>query len=96
MSTRSNTILRRLLQALKRVLVFRLSFPAAQHGRPRLVRNLAGGFQSDPNISTINTATMITSANSLLPGSGMPNQVAGVLMHAMSGSELSRVRTELY
>src|SRR6266404_954262 len=28
-------------------------------------------------------------------GSGMPHQVHGVLLHAMSGSELSRVRTEL-
>src|SRR5579864_5189192 len=26
----------------------------------------------------------------------MPNQVHGTLVHAMSGSELSRVRTELY
>jgi hypothetical protein len=28
-------------------------------------------------------------------GSGMPHQVHGVLLHAMSGTELSRVRTEL-
>ncbi len=28
-------------------------------------------------------------------GSGMPNQVDGVLPHTMSGTELSRVRTEL-
>jgi hypothetical protein len=28
-------------------------------------------------------------------GSGMPHQVHGVLLHAMYGSELSRVRTEL-
>ena len=26
----------------------------------------------------------------------MPNQVHGALVHAMSGSELSRVRTEIY
>src|SRR5271169_6089554 len=39
---------------------------------------------------------MIISANSPSRGSGMPNQVDGALVHAMSGSELSRVRTELY
>ena len=41
------------------------------------------------------TSTMITTANSLLRGCGMPNHVRDVLFHAMSGSELSRVRTEL-
>src|SRR5271170_4846494 len=39
---------------------------------------------------------MITTANSLLRRSGMPIQVDGVLLHAMSDSELSRVRTELH
>src|ERR1700737_2051811 len=29
-------------------------------------------------------------------GSGMPNQVDGVLLHTMSDTELSRVRTELH
>src|ERR1700685_3529904 len=38
---------------------------------------------------------MITRSNSLSRGSGMPIQVDGVLLRAMSGSELSRVRTEL-
>jgi hypothetical protein len=38
--------------------------------------------------------TMITTSNSLLRGSGMPIHVDGVLVHAMSGYELSRVRTE--
>jgi hypothetical protein len=28
-------------------------------------------------------------------GSGMPNQMDGVLLHTMSGTELSHVRTEL-
>lgn len=50
---------------------------------------------SDPNISSIKTSTMITRSNSLSRGSGMPNQVDGVLLHTMSDSELSRVRTEL-
>ena len=37
---------------------------------------------------------MISYSNSLSRGSGMPIQVRGVLVHAMSGTELSRVRTE--
>src|SRR6202167_6243845 len=39
---------------------------------------------------------MITRSNSLLRGSGMPIHLDGVLLHAMSGTELSRVRTECY
>src|SRR6266403_5935879 len=39
---------------------------------------------------------MITSSNSLSRGSGIPNQVDDALLHAMSDTELSRVRTELY
>src|SRR5260370_15491794 len=38
---------------------------------------------------------MITTANSLSRESGMPIHVDGVLVHAMPGTELSRVRTEL-
>ena len=38
---------------------------------------------------------MISSSNSLSRGSGMPYQVDDALLHAMSGTELSRVRTEL-
>src|ERR1700679_2062701 len=37
---------------------------------------------------------MISNSNSLWRGSGMPIQVDGVLLRAMSGTELSRVRTE--
>jgi hypothetical protein len=37
---------------------------------------------------------MITSSNSLSRGSGMPNQVDGAILRDMSGTELSRVRTE--
>jgi hypothetical protein len=51
--------------------------------------------QSDPNISSIKTSTMITSSNSPLQGSGMPNHRRDVLLHTMSSGELSRVRTEL-
>src|SRR6202453_4593541 len=39
---------------------------------------------------------MISNSNSLWRGSGMPIQVDGVRVHAMSGTELSRVRTELH
>src|SRR3981081_1662832 len=38
---------------------------------------------------------MIISSNSLFRGSGMLHQVDDALPHAMSGIELSRVRTEL-
>src|SRR6202050_2112741 len=38
--------------------------------------------------------TMISYSNSLSRGSGMLIQVRGVLVHVMSGTELSRVRTE--
>src|SRR5580704_5990316 len=38
---------------------------------------------------------MIGSSNSLSRGSGMLHQVDDALPHAMSGTELSRVRTEL-
>ena|GEM_PF-1670048 len=48
-----------------------------------------------PNISSIRTSSMITCSNSLSRGSGMPHQVDGVLLPTMSGTELSRVRTEL-
>jgi hypothetical protein len=62
------------------------------HGSPVIYRSV---FQSDPNISSIKTSTMITTANSLLRESGMPNHLDDALVHAMSGYELSRVRTEL-
>jgi len=39
--------------------------------------------------------TTIIISNSLSRGSGTPIQVDDVLLHAMSGTELSRVRTEL-
>ena len=38
---------------------------------------------------------MISSSNSLSRGSGMLHQVDDALPHAMSGTELSRVQTEL-
>jgi hypothetical protein len=71
---------------------YSFDFSVDDHGSPVIYRSVV---QSDPNISSIKTSTMITTANSLLRESGMPNQVDGALVHAMSGYELSRVRTEL-
>ena len=51
--------------------------------------------RSDPCISSVATAIMITSSNSSVKRSGTPNQFLGVLLHTMAISGLSRVRTEL-
>src|ERR1041385_3851280 len=51
--------------------------------------------QSDPTISSISTSIMITTSNSPVKGSGMPNHYGGDLLHTMAMSGLSRVRTEL-
>src|SRR5271169_1695845 len=39
---------------------------------------------------------MITTSNSPVRGSGIPNQLLGVLLHTIAISGLSRVRTELF
>lgn len=62
---------------------------------PRLACNLSVGFQSDPNISPIITSTMIITSTHF-SASGIPKHLHGVLLHTMSGSELSRVQTELF
>src|SRR5580704_2970056 len=54
------------------------------------------GPQSDPSISSITTAIMITTSNSPRKRSGMPNHYAGDLLLTMAISGLSRVRTELF
>ena len=46
------------------------------------------------NISSIRTRPRLV-IQTPFAGSGTPNQVDGALLHAISGSELSRVRTEL-
>src|SRR5215470_3447771 len=51
--------------------------------------------RSDPCISSIGSAIMITSANSSVKRSRTPTQYLGVLLHTMAISGLSRVRTEL-
>src|SRR5713226_7061547 len=64
--------------------------------QPRLARNrFRSGTQSDPCISSVSTAIMITTSNSPVKGSGMPNQLLGVQRHTSAMSGLSRVRTEL-
>jgi hypothetical protein len=51
--------------------------------------------QSDPTISSIPTAIMITGSNSPRKGSGISNRYIGDLLHPMAISGLSRVQTEL-
>src|SRR5258708_26657994 len=63
--------------------------------QPRLARNrFRSETQSDPCISSVTTSIMITTSNSPVKGSGIPNQSLGVLLHTMAISRLSRVRTE--
>jgi len=59
-------------------------------------QSLRSGTQSDPTISSITTAIMITISNSPAKGSGMPNHFSGDLLHTLAISGLSRVRTELF
>src|ERR1700687_4948294 len=61
-----------------------------------LVIVFRSGTQSDPCISSVTTAIMITTSNSPVKGSGMPNQLLGVLLHTLAMSGLSRVRTEVF
>jgi hypothetical protein len=60
-----------------------------------LVIGFRSGTQSDPCISSVTTSIMITTSDSPVKGSGIPNQFLGVLLHTMAMSGLSRVRTEL-
>ena len=67
------------------------------HPQPKgsLVIVFRSGTQSDPCISSVTPAIMITTSDSPVKGSGTPNQFLGVLLHTMAISGLSRVRTEL-
>ena len=61
----------------------------------RLASNRCGSeTQSDPTTSSIATSIMITTSNSPVKGSGMPNHYGGDLLHTMAISGRSRVRTE--
>jgi hypothetical protein len=51
--------------------------------------------RSDPCISSVTTAIMITSSNSSVKRSGLPNQLLGDRLHTIAIFGLSRVRTEL-
>ena len=68
------------------------------HTQPKgsLVIVFRSGTQSDPCISSVTLSIMITISNSPVKGSGIPNQLLGVLLHTMAMSGLSRVRTELF
>src|SRR5215469_18588752 len=52
--------------------------------------------RSDPCISSVANAIMITTSNSSLQRSGTPNQSLDVLLHTMAMSGLFHVRTELH
>jgi hypothetical protein len=56
-----------------------------------LVIGFRSGTQSDPCISSVTTSIMITTSDSPVKGSGIPNQFLGVLLHTMAMSGLSRV-----
>ena len=60
------------------------------------LQSLRSGTQSDPTISSITTAIMMTTSNSPAKGSGMPNRYVGDLLHSLAISELSRMPTELF
>jgi len=49
------------------------------------------GTQSDPCISSVTTAIMITSSNSSVKRSGLPNQLLGDRLHTIAMFGLSRV-----
>src|SRR5947208_15752677 len=64
--------------------------------QPRLARNhLRSGLSPTHASLRPRTAIMITTSNSSVKRSGIPNQLLGVLLHTMAISGLSRVRTEL-
>jgi len=70
-------------------------FAFALPTKARLVIGSRSGTQSDPCVSSVTTSIMITTSNSPVKGSGIPNQFLGVLPHTIAISGLSRVRTEL-
>src|SRR5580692_7721409 len=96
MSARVKHFLSALLHALKEERHFALLDGVAFPNR-RLARNrFQARTQSDPCISSVATAIMITTSNSSLSRSRTPNQLLGVLQHTIAISGLSRVRTELF
>ena len=95
MSARVKHFLSARLHALKEERHFALVDGVAFSNR-RLARNrFQVRTQSDPCISSVATAIMITTSNSPAKGSGMPNHYVGDLLLTMAISGLSRVRTKL-
>jgi hypothetical protein len=72
-----------------------LSWKVCHTNQGSLVIGSRSGTQSDPCISSVTPSIMITTSNSPVKGSGIPNQFLGVLLHTIACSGLSRVRTEL-
>src|SRR5271157_6068272 len=70
-------------------------FAFALPTKARLVICFRSGTQSDPCISSVTRSIMITTSNSPVKRSGIPNQLLDVLLHTIAISGLSRVRTEL-
>src|ERR1035441_9364846 len=82
--------------ALVEAVAVAVAFAFALPTKARLVIGSRSGTQSDPCISSVTLSIMITTSNSPVKGSGIPNQLLGVLPHTIACSGLSRVRTELF
>src|SRR6202166_3006995 len=68
---------------------------SSRHRRPKLARNHSVGFSpTHTSLRSILRPRLLMQTP--FSGSGMPIQVHDVLPHTISGTELSRVRTELY
>jgi hypothetical protein len=72
-----------------------LSLKVCHTNQGSLVIGFRSETQFDPCISSVTTSIMITTSNSPVKGSGIPNQLLDVLLHTIACSGLSRVRTEL-
>ena len=82
--------------ALVEIIVLAKTLTVLMPYQPRLARNqFRSESRSDPCISSVTTSIMITTSNSSLKRSGLPNQLLDVLLHTIAISGLSRVRTEL-
>src|SRR5271157_5027636 len=85
-----------LARALRRARHFALVEDFAMPTQGSLVIVFRSKTRSDPCISSVTPSIMITTSNSPVKGSGIPNQFLGVLPHTIAISGLSRVRTELF
>ena len=95
MSARVKHFSSALLHALKEERHFALVDGVAFSNRRLAVIVFRSGTQSDPCISSVTPSIMITTSNSPVKGSGIPNQLLGDRLHTMAIFGLSRVRTEL-